>query len=79
MGSGAKRLREGQQATKQTAINCTLVQSKDYTRIYMKGVLSISNSAMNQHSQGLSKNIGNSSHRNLENRGCGEDQGKKQV
>ena len=74
-----RRLREVQQATKRTGVGGTLIQTKYYMRIYVKGVLNTSNSAMNQHSQGLSKNTGNGPDGNWEYRGYGEDQGKKQV
>ena len=47
--------------------------------IYMKGALNTNNSAMSQHSQSFSKNTGNGPDRYQENRGYGEDQGKKQV
>lgn len=67
-----RRLKEVQQATKQTCVDSTLLQILYYMWIYVKGALNTNNSAMSQHSQSLSKNTGNSPDRHWENRGYGE-------
>lgn len=79
-GRKGRRVREAQWESKWAGVDSTPLQTEydpQICRQAVQGVSKPSNSAMNQHPQGLSKNTGNGPNRNWEDKDYGEDQGKK--